>query len=110
MHRVLVIAHQLLGDAAGVNFHWAISDTAVTSAAVPVMKHSEKPDELLRHDAALDHFDIVPPRQLDHGRRVMPARKQSAIGVWILPSLMKKMLAPVHSATRPCQSSIMASA
>src|SRR6266702_4006626 len=42
--------------------------------------------------------------------RVMPARKQSAIGVWILPSLMKKMLAPVHSATRPCQSSIMASA
>jgi hypothetical protein len=42
--------------------------------------------------------------------RVMPARKQSAIGVWILPSLMKKMLAPVHSATRPCQSSIIASA
>jgi len=47
----------------------------------------------------------------DHpARRVMPSRKQSAIGVWILPSLMKKMLAPVHSATRPCQSSIMASA
>ena len=29
---------------AGVNVHCAISDTAVTSAAVPVMKHSEKPD------------------------------------------------------------------
>ncbi len=26
----------------GVNFHRAISDTAVTSAAVPVMKHPEK--------------------------------------------------------------------
>ena len=47
---------------------------------------------------------------LDWQERVMPSRKQSAIGVWILPSLMKKMLAPVHSATRSCQSSIMASA
>ena len=26
----------------GLKFHWAISDTAVTSAAEPVMKHSEK--------------------------------------------------------------------
>ena len=42
--------------------------------------------------------------------RVMPLRKQSAIGVWMAPSRVKKMLAPVHSATRPCQSSIMASA
>ena len=33
-----------------------------------------------------------------------------AIGVWIAPSRVKKMLAPVHSATRPSQSSIIASA
>ena len=31
----------------------------------------------------------------------MPSRKQSAIGVWITPSLTKKILAPVHSATWP---------
>ena len=43
-------------------------------------------------------------------RRVMPSRKQSAIGVWMRPSLMKKMLAPVHSATNPRQSYIIASA
>ena len=29
--------------APGVNRHCAISETAVTSAALPVMKHSEKP-------------------------------------------------------------------
>ena len=51
-----------------------------------------------------------------YGGRVFKSRehserlKQSATGVWILPSLMKKMLAPVHSATRSCQSSIIASA
>jgi len=32
--------------------------------------------------------------------RVMPSRKQSAVGVMNLAILMKKML-PVHSATRP---------
>ena len=74
------------------------------------MKHSENLRQLVRHDAALDHLDAALAGELDHGRRVMPSRKQSAIGVWILPSLMKKMLAPVHSATRPCQSSIIASA
>ncbi len=41
--------------------------------------------------------------------RVMPSRKQSASGVWILPSLTKKMLAPVASAICPRQSSINAS-
>ena len=34
----------------------------------------------------------------------------TAIGVWIAPSRTKNTLAPVHSATRPCQSSISASA
>ena len=43
-------------------------------------------------------------------RRVIPSRKQSANGVWTTPSRMKKTFAPVHSATRPCQSSISASA
>ena len=67
--------------------------------------------ELVRQDAAL-----TGPRSRGAGRgrsrfwRVMPSRKQSAIGVWTSPSLMKNTLAPVHSATRPCQSSISASA
>jgi hypothetical protein len=43
-------------------------------------------------------------------RRVMPSKKQSGVGVWIFPSVTKKILAPVHSAIRPCQSSISASA
>ena len=93
-----------------MNFHCAISDTAVTSAAVPVMKHSEKLDSssgmMRRSITSMPRFFA----SVIAVARVMPARKQSAIGVWILPSLMKKMLAPVHSATRPCQSSIMASA
>ena len=43
VHRGGVVFHQLLGDAAGIEIPLpAISDTAVTSAAVPVMKHSEK--------------------------------------------------------------------
>ena len=53
---------------AGVKVHCAISDTAVTSAAVPVMKHSEKLGKLLRHDAPLDHLDIVAAGERDHGR------------------------------------------
>ena len=43
-------------------------------------------------------------------RRVMPSRKQSGVGVWRTPSLIRNTLAPVHSATRPRQSSISASA
>lgn len=96
--------------AAGVKRHCAISDTAVISAAVPVMKHSENVD---RSSGMMRRSITSMPRFLASmmaAARVMPARKQSAIGVWILPSLIKKMLAPVHSATRPCQSSIMASA
>ena len=94
----------------GLNFQFAISDTGVTSAAVPVMKHSLKPAS---SSGMMRRSITSMPRRLARSiavARVMPARKQSAIGVWILPSLMKKMLAPVHSATRPCQSSIMASA
>ena len=50
-----------------MNLQCAISDTAVTSAAVPVMKHSEKPSQFVRHDAALDHLDAAPLGQLDRG-------------------------------------------
>ena len=42
-------------------------------------------------------------------RRVMPLRKQSGVGVCSSPSMTKKMLAPVASATCPRQSSISAS-
>ena len=96
--------------APGVKRQSAISDTAVTSAALPVMKHSEN---CASSSGMMRRSITSMPRRRARSmtvRRVMPSRKQSAIGVWILPSLMKKMLAPVHSATRPCQSSIMASA
>ena len=55
--------------APGVNFQWAISDTGVTSAAVPVMKHSEKLEQFVRHDAPLDHLDAALLGELDHGLR-----------------------------------------
>jgi hypothetical protein len=42
-------------------------------------------------------------------RRVMPSRKLSGVGVTRVPSMTRKMLAPVDSARRPFQSSISAS-
>jgi len=96
--------------APGVNRQSAISDTAVTSAALPVMKHWENS---VSSSGKMRRSTTLMPRRRASSitvRRVMPSRKQSAVGVWIVSSLMKKMFAPVHSATRPCQSSIMASA
>jgi hypothetical protein len=42
-------------------------------------------------------------------RRVMPSRKFTGFGVCSSPPMLKKMLAPVDSATSPFQSSIKAS-
>ena len=42
-------------------------------------------------------------------RLVIPSRKQSAVGVCRLPSITRKIFAPVASARRPRQSSIRAS-
>ena len=66
--------------------------------------------QLVGHDPTLGDFDAASPRQFDRRLPGHPSRKQSAMGVCRTPSLMKKTLAPVHSATRPCQSSIKASA
>ena len=50
----------------GVKRQSAISDTGVTSAALPVMKHSEKSVQLRPQDAPLDELDSAPARKLDH--------------------------------------------
>ncbi len=63
------------------------------------MKHSEKPES---SSGMMRRSITSMPRRLASSiavARVMPSRKQSAIGVWISPSWMKNMLAPVHSAT-----------
>ena len=87
-----------------------ISETSVTSAAEPVMKHSLK---LSSSSGRIRRSTTSKPRWRHRSItdwRVSPFRKRSASGVWITPSLMKKILAPVHSATLPSQSSIIASA
>ena len=45
-----------------------ISPTGVTSAAVPVMKHSLNVAEFVGHDAPLDDFDPAAAREIDDGR------------------------------------------
>ena len=62
--------------------------------------------------AALDTVSFMPLLQTDSNGGVIVTDwyVNPASGVWIAPSLMKNTLAPVHSATRPCQSSIRASA
>ena len=51
------------------------------------MKHSLKLGKFFRHDPALDHFDSRGALASSITvRRVMPSRKQSAIGVCSAPS------------------------
>jgi hypothetical protein len=66
--------------------------------------------QLLRHDAALDHLEAALLGEPDH--RLAGDAVEEAIGDRRVDDAVrtKKMLAPVHSATRPCQSSIIASA
>jgi len=74
----------------GVNRQWAISETAVTSAAAGDEALREA-GQIVRHEPAFDHLDAPPPRQLYDGAPRDPVQKQRRSGV-ILPSLMKKML------------------
>jgi len=67
--------------APGVKRQWAISETPVTSAALPVMKHSEK---LASSSGRMRRSVTSIPRRRASSmtvRRVIPSRKQSAIGV-----------------------------
>jgi branched-chain amino acid aminotransferase len=73
--------------------------TGVTSTAVPVRKHSEKSDS---SSGRMSRTTTSMP--LDRAIsmtvwRVMPSRMWSTLGVWMTPSLTKKTLAPVASAT-----------
>src|SRR5262249_10216353 len=110
LHLGGVVGHELLGDGGGRECpvrdlgHRRDLGRAAGDEALGEL------GELVRHDAPLDHLDAALLRHVDAGWAGDAVEEASAIGVWILPSLMKKMLAPVHSATRPCQSSIMASA
>ena len=71
--------------APGVNLYGPTSDTGVTSAPVPQMKHSSKP---VSSSGMMRRSITSMPRRLARSitvRRVMPSRKQSAMGVWIAP-------------------------
>ena len=83
----------------GVNRYSPISDTGVTSAALPVTKHSENSDSSSGRMCRSITSKPLDRASLITDWRVMPFRKQSGVGVWITPSLMKKTLDPVLSAT-----------
>src|SRR6266436_3468421 len=71
--------------APGVKHQCAISETAVTSAALPVMKHSENP---VSSSGTMRRSTTSMPRRrarLMTVCRVMPSRKQSAFGNPPLP-------------------------
>src|SRR5208282_2201164 len=68
LHLGGVVAHQLLSDAAG--FECPVGDLGNRGhlGGGPGDEALGKACEFLGHDAALDHFDIVPLRQCDRGR------------------------------------------
>ena len=111
LNRGHVIVQQRLGDLPRACICARRSrKPGVTSAAVPVRKHSRELAELFRHDRAFDRPDAALLGEIDDGAArdaVEEAVGRRAYGC--TPSLTKKMLAPVHSATRPRQSSISAS-
>src|SRR3989304_7318697 len=85
------------------NLYSPISETGVTSAAGPVMKHSENSESssgMIARSITFRPRCLASPMTV---RLVMPSRKQSGSGVCSTPSLTKKMLAPVASATCPRQ-------
>ena len=83
----------------GVNVYSPICDTGVTSAALPVTKHSVNVESssgrMCRSITSKPCFRA----SLISDWRVMPFRNQSGSGVWITPSRTKNTFEPVLSAT-----------
>jgi hypothetical protein len=84
-----------------MNLYGPMLDTGVILAAVPQMKHSRKPASSLiamrRSMTTMSRWSASAMMVW----RVIPSRKRSADGVCRVPSAIKNMFAPVHSATEP---------
>ena len=86
----------------GLNSNSAILPTGVTSAAVPVKKHS-----VTFFNSSSSMSLSITSKSLAFNKSiivvlVIPFRKVFGKGVWIFPSdILKKILAPVASAIRP---------